>query len=584
MSYSNLDSIAWGSGPNITGAIAYDYRRSGADMQYKVKITINMLPYSSSYFGYPIYASISLDGTKKISGHQIKAASPAVWGEALVYETSWLTVNSKASGTTALKVNIYSGSGESRDKNYSYSLYVAPAASTISFGSFTMGSQGNVTVTRADKSYTHTIAYQFGDASGTIVSKSADITIRWTPPLSLARQIPNATHATGKLSVDTYSGNTKVGSKEYDFALYVPSSVKPTALPEVTLVNSNSVIKDWNVCVKGYSKLSYTVTANGAYGSTIQNCQFSFAGKTVSGLTGTVAVRSAGTFAPSVKVMDSRKRSVSVAGTVIKVYDYNVPTISKLSVQRCNASGTVQENGSYLRIKGTFAVGASIDGRNSVTAKCRYRASGGSWSSYVTVQNGTALLGGSLLTTKSYEVEVVATDSIGEKKTVKVTVPTAEVTFNLREGGKGAAFGKYAEKDALECVWDAEFGGNLTVGGNLFLSGKALLPQKLSDVFTANTAVASGHSATLRYFPAFGLVTLHLYVKLGDSAVSTNTGYNIGTVAQGYRPAQQEALSIFNLKNCNATIQTDGNIRIVLANAISAGSSYSTYITGFWFL
>lgn len=584
MAYSNLASIAWGSSPNITGSIAYDYRRNGADMQYKVKITVNALPYSSSYFGYPIYATISLDGTKKISGHQIKAASPAVWSEAIVYETSWLTVSGKSSGTTALRVNLYSGSGESRNKNYDYALHVVPAASTMSFASFTMENEGNITVTRADKSYTHTITYRFGETSGTIVSKSADTTVRWTPALSLARQIPDSTHATGKLCIDTYSGNTKIGDKEYSFTLYVPSSVKPTASLATTLVNDNSVINGWNVCVKGYSKLNYAVSASGAYGSTVQSCQFSFAGKTSTGLSGAVTVGSAGTFTPDVKIMDSRGRSVSATGSSIKVYDYNVPQISQLGVQRCNATGAAQSDGAYLRVQGTFAVGASIDGRNSVTAKCRYRELNGSWSGYVAVQNGAALLGGNLSATKTYEVEVVATDSIGEKKTVTMTVPTAEVAFHLREGGVGAAFGKYAEKNALECAWDAEFAGNMAVSGNLSLGGKALLPQSLSGIFTADTTAAGSHSVTIRYIPAFGAVMLHLYVKLGGSAMSANTGYNIGTIAKAYRPAQQEALSMFCLKNGNAIIQTDGTVRISLANAVSAGSSFSAYISGFWFV
>ena len=464
MAYKNLGSIVWGSGPNITGSIAYDYQRSGADMQYKVKVTIHTLPYSDSYFGYPIYATIRLDGTAKVTGHRIKAASPSVWEEALVYETGWLTVSGKSSGTTALSVNLYSGSGEDRDKTYSYALYVVPAASSMSFDAFTMGSAGAITVSRAGSSYTHTISYTFGEASGTIVTKSAGTSVSWTPPLDLAQQISNATQATGVLRIDTYSGNTKIGSKEYNFTLYVPASIKPTAALAVTLVNDNSVIDGWNVCVKGYSKLSYTVTAGGAYGATIQSCRFSFAGKSVTGSSGIVAVNSAGTFAPGVEVTDSRGRSVSVTGDSIDVYDYNAPTIAQLSVQRCNAEGTVQNEGTYVCVQGAFHVGASVGGRNGVTAKCRYREIGGSWSSYTTIEGASAVVGGSMSATKTYEMEIAATDSIGETKTVSVIIPTAEVTLHLRDGGKGAAFGKYAEQEALECAWDAVFGGNVVVG------------------------------------------------------------------------------------------------------------------------
>ena len=53
-------------------------------------------------------------------------------------------------------------------------------------------------------------------------------------------------------------------------------------------------------------------------------------------------------------------------------------------------------------------------------------------------------------------------------------VSTAEVTLHLRSGGKGAAFGKYSEKEALECAWNAEFQGEVQaasqrVGGRMLL-------------------------------------------------------------------------------------------------------------------
>lgn len=71
-------------------------------------------------------------------------------------------------------------------------------------------------------------------------------------------------------------------------------------------------------------------------------------------------------------------------------------------------------------------------------------------------------------------MELTASDSLGGSKTILVPVSTAEVTLHLRSGGKGAAFGKYSEKEALECAWDAEFQGevqaaSLRVGGRMLL-------------------------------------------------------------------------------------------------------------------
>lgn len=632
MAYKNLGSIVWGSGPNITGSIAYDYQRSGADMQYKVKVTIHTLPYSDSYFGYPIYATIRLDGTAKVTGHRIKAASPSVWEEALVYETGWLTVSGKSSGTTALSVNLYSGSGEDRDKTYSYALYVVPAASTMTFDAFTMGSAGTITVSRSGSSYTHTISYTFGEASGTIVTKSAGTSISWTPPLDLARQIPNATQSTGVLRIDTYSGSTRIGSKEYSFTLYVPASIKPTAALAVTLVNDNSVIDGWQVCVKGYSKLSYTVTASGTYGATIQSCRFTFAGKSVTGSSGVVAVNSAGTFTPSVEMTDSRGRSVSVTGDSVDVYDYNAPTIAQLSVQRCNAEGTIQNEGTYVCVQGAFHVGASVGGRNGVTAKCRYREIGGSWSNYTAIEDTSAVVGGSMPATKTYEMEIAATDSIGETKTVYAIIPTAEVALHLREGGKGAAFGKYAEKEALECAWDAYFDKNAqvdgtlkagtlettgaaTFGGNVsgkWLSGTWLRSTAHSDlgaapgsypVFhdgwlysrtlaemradlaayeTLPLTVVSGRltdlNYTARYYPMLGMCFVRIYGKI---AAAMNQGYDYNLLNIGARtPANNTALAVKCGKKIHALAKSNGVI--VLRPHDDGINGYDIYIAGWW--
>ena len=634
MAYTKLADITWSaSSPTITGSIYYNYQRSGADMQYKVKIILDKLLYADSAYGYNILATIRLDGATKISAHQIKGNGTYASG-GYTYETGWMTVANKTTGTTALSVNIYTTSDPDRiNKTYSYSLTVVPAASSMSFNAFTMGSAGTITVSRAGSSYTHTISYTFGEASGTIVTKSAATSISWTPPLNLARQIPNATRSTGVLRIDTYSGSTKIGSKEYSFTLYVPASIKPTAALAVTLVNDNSVIDGWNVCVKGYSKLSYTVTASGTYGATIQSCRFTFAGKTVTGSSGVVAVNSAGTFTPSVKVTDSRGRSISVTGDSVYVYDYNAPAIAQLSVKRCDAEGTAQNEGAYICVQGVFRVGASVGGRNGVTAKCRYRKTGGSWSSYTTIKDTSAVVGGSMLATKTYEVEVKATDSIGETKTVYAIIPTAEVTLHLRDGGKGAAFGKYAEKEALECAWDAEFGGDVEIAGtatiksgaielnpggalssnggfidfhyggstesytsriiesgngqmNLYapngvkINGLSLSPESVT--LTAVSDRLTDLSYTARYYPMLGMCFVRIYGKIN---ADLNTGYDYDLISVGsHAPNYVTALAIKCGKDVMASVKPNGviNLRPIGEN-IAASAGWAVYIAGFWF-
>ena len=86
----------------------------------------------------------------------------------------------------------------------------------------------------------------------------------------------------------------------------------------------------------------------------------------------------------------------------------------------------------------------------------------------MTLQNGvTATMGGGLDSHTAYEVELSAVDTVGMERTICYTSSTAAVALHLRTGGIGAAFGKYAETDALECAWDASFSGDVTVEGEV---------------------------------------------------------------------------------------------------------------------
>ncbi|HJJ65437.1 MAG TPA: DUF859 family phage minor structural protein, partial [Methanocorpusculum sp.] len=73
---------------------------------------------------------------------------------------------------------------------------------------------------------------QFGSQSGTIATGVTTGTT-WTIPLSLMNLIPNSTSGSGTVYVDTYNGQTKIGTKWCGFTATVPSSVKPTCSIQV---------------------------------------------------------------------------------------------------------------------------------------------------------------------------------------------------------------------------------------------------------------------------------------------------------------------------------------------------------------
>lgn len=393
MSYTSLGTVNWGSGPVIPVTVSYDYQRAGTTMQYRIRVSLAAIT-GGSYFGYPIYLGLTLDGSAVVGGYTVKAASPSQWSSAITYDSGWVNVYGKTSGTTALRVHLYSGSGSSRDNTYAYAL-----------------------------------------------------------PVSSYYVVP------------TWDDD---GDDEPGGTTPAVENLRPSASLSVSVVNDNAVLDGWGLCVQGLSRLRYVISAQAQTGAVIQSYGFTFAGQGLNGMTGTTAaIGAVGNLTPTAKVVDSNGMSTTVSGDPVQVYAYNAPRIRSSFAWRCDDQGQETDEGAYLRVSCT-AECSELDGRNALTVRARYRAVGGEYGGYVTLQNGvTATMGGGLDSHTAYEVELSAVDTVGMERTICYTSSTAAVALHLRTGGIGAAFGKYAETDALECAWDASFSGDVTVEGEV---------------------------------------------------------------------------------------------------------------------
>ena len=238
--------VQWGSGPKIYFDFSYEKKREGSTQYYKVSLSCNPLT-GTSYFGYPIYVEMYLDGTSKAT-HTLKNASPSQWSSALTHTTGWLGVSNKVSGKTTLKIRIYSGSGSSRESAYSYSLDIDPAASTISCTPAYIGSNPTITIHRNSSSFTHTVRYtpvgwEEGLALATIVEKTTATTItNWTIPEAFYKTIPNNRIAPIFLECITYSGNTEVGRAYCECTASTDEAkCKPTVKGSVKDINPKTI-------------------------------------------------------------------------------------------------------------------------------------------------------------------------------------------------------------------------------------------------------------------------------------------------------------------------------------------------------
>ena len=240
-------SVQWGSSPKIYFDFSYDKRREGSTQYYNISVSCAAVK-GSQYFGYPIYLEISLDGTNKAS-HTLKKASPSQWSSAITYSTGWLAVSNKTSGTTALKIRIYSGSGSSRDTPYGYTLAIDPAASEISCAGANIESKPVIIIKKASQSFTHTITYRFGNLTGTIAEKTtATMITNWTIPPEFYAQIPNAKSGEATLTCTTYNGSTTVGNPTTCKMSVTTdeNKCKPTVSGKVIDINPNTIAKTGN--------------------------------------------------------------------------------------------------------------------------------------------------------------------------------------------------------------------------------------------------------------------------------------------------------------------------------------------------
>ena len=224
---------------------------------------------------------------------------------------------------------------------------------TASTSTFDLGGTIVISTNRYSSSFTHTMFYSFGNltnqTSGLSQSTNIGDSVNFTPPLSLATVIPNATSGTCVVTCQTYNGSTLVGTKSVSLTLKVPTNVKPT-ITNVTQQEVGDVPTSWNTLVQGKSRLKFTITASGAYGSTISSYTTTGNGYTYTTNPATTNyITTSGSLTFNFKVIDSRGRE-GTGSLSRSPQPYSNPTISTAQVQRCDANGNIDKNGQYMYV------------------------------------------------------------------------------------------------------------------------------------------------------------------------------------------------------------------------------------------
>ena len=418
--------------------------------------------------------------------------------------TRWLVENKsftvthddegKATATIYWKWGVNSPWGQYVNPSGSFQVtlpQIARASSITSVANANLGSTTNVVWTPKSKSFYYKVKLSYDTWSSTSSAIYPNKTSAHTfttsiIPYDVANKMPQKDiRATMTATLYTYSDSActkQVGSADTEtFTVTVPdnSTTQPNVNMTLSPVNATGVA--WkNLYVQGVSKVKAAFNGSGKYNTYISNYEMRVNGRTYYSPYTSSELEEDGTVNVKGYATDSRGIT-GVSSEDINVIPYGKPTIyphtdeNEVVCDRCASDGTLDESGLHLRIKARRSYSKIIsDGtqHNFCGLYYRYKVSGGSYSNWeslidrtdtTTEQVDVILDDVCTDATLSYLVQLKVEDDVGKYTEETYTVPTDKVDFNLREGGGGAAFGKYSELvNALEIAedWDLVMKGN----------------------------------------------------------------------------------------------------------------------------
>lgn len=336
---------------------------------------------------------------------------------------------------------------------------------SLSAATVEMGKSVTINTPAVNSAYRHTLRYAFGSASGTIATGIAS-GVSWTPPVSLANQIPSATVGSGTIYCDTYSGSTLLGTKSVSITLTVPGSVVPSAgTLSAALADDTS---GTGLYVKGMGKAKLTLSgASGAYGSSITSYTITGGGwSATNGALTTGTLASAGNITFTATVTDSRGRKASTT-RAINVVDYTKPGVAVCDVYRCDADGNRKKAGTYFAVEINASYSAITGNTLSITARYKKQSESSYGTAMNVTNNGkTVLGGGNIGASTTYDVLVTVADKYNSLL-IQRTLSTKSVLQSFKRSA-GAAIGKVAElANWLDVAWNTRIRGNLQVDGTI---------------------------------------------------------------------------------------------------------------------
>lgn len=438
---------------------------------------------------------VKIDGTQYNFESTFNTSETTSGSQTICEKTLNISHASNGSKTLSCSASYSTGvSSGTVTASASKALTTIARKSTLLASDGTLGTSQTLTVSKYSTSYTHTITYKCGSASGTIVTKSASTSISFTPPISLASQSKNSLYVPVVFTITTYSGDDSLGSTTKTINCYISDSADTNPTVSISVSDEAGCFSTYGGFIQKKSKLHVVLTESGKQGASIESRSTAIA-KVVNGVETvleyysdksftTDVISTAGALKITTTVIDSRGRK-AVATTTISVLEYSAPQITNLSAYRADSNGNTDEAGEILRVVFDAKVSA-LNNKNTADYYLKFRKVGsGEYTtlpiaSLENVYNASGFfVAFTADKSSSYDISVIVEDAFGEIEK-STTGQTATKAWSMFAKGLGWAFGKYAEiKNTLDVAWNIIARKNIYMGyyndaeKNIFLKNNA---------------------------------------------------------------------------------------------------------------
>ena len=314
-----------------------------------ITLQLEVRSINSGYYTFGANQTTTIDGTQ-LSAQSFDMRDTNVWQ---IFGTHTFDVSHNADGTYSTDK---SGSFTTTATSSNYSLKRGSASVTVSLptiarassfslsaSSYVLGDTVSVTISRASNSFTHKVYYVIGNSGEQVLAWEATTSASDLLANSLANYIPT-TSGTATMYVDTYNGNTYIGTTSQTFTINIPDSntFKPST-PSITTSDTQGRLSIFGAYVQGKSTLRIQSSSSGVYGSSIQ-------GYTVQIMSGNTILQTlygsdvslgnisyTGTITINVIATDTRGRTKSNS-TSVSVIAYNNPQATVFTANRDNST------------------------------------------------------------------------------------------------------------------------------------------------------------------------------------------------------------------------------------------------------